>query len=225
MTKREIIYLVLERLNARSDDSNPTEELVSSLIDVKRSMILKQRFSKAQWNIPIELRQEICMDVSLYDVISGYSGAGKILKTNNAVPSAIKIKGFSGPIMIRKEDGSSIPFNLIPIERLPYIGDNRYTAMLTYATLDLDGRIILISKDEKLKFLKQIRVTDLFEKPDEAYNLECKDNNMSGIVEPWDITYPVESAMIDDIVKLVVQDLAKSLSIPEDKVNNADGGR
>ena len=140
MTKREIIYTVLEKLSVNSDDAKISEELVSSMIDTKRALLLKQRFSKASWNIPIEVRQEICMPIGLVDVIAGYSGGGKILKTTEAIPSSIKIKGWTGPLLIRKEDGSAIAINLIPIERLPYIGNNRFIAQLTYAAQDLDGK-------------------------------------------------------------------------------------
>ena len=222
MTKKEIIFTIIERLKANGDDSSITEELISSMIDNKRSLLLKQRFSKSFWNIPIEIKQEICLDLSLYNAVDGYSGAGKIIKTKDPLPSSIKIKAFNGPLLIRREDGRTIPFNLIPIERLPYIASNRYTAMLTYVALDLDGKLMLISSDDKLKFLKSIRVTDIFENPDEIYSLECKENN-SNTVEPWDIEYPVESSMVNDIVNMVVSDLAKSLNIPEDRTNNADG--
>lgn len=222
MTKREIIYLVLEKLNAHSDDSNIPEELISALIDNKRSLLLKQRFSKASWNIPISVRQEICMSLELSDVISGYSGAGKLIKTVDPLPMTIKIKGWEGPLMVRKEDGTAIHINVIPIERLPYLGNNKYTNMLTYLTLDMDNKLMLISSDDKLKFLKKIRVTHVFESPDDIFSLECKENN-SSTVEPWDLEYPIEGDMTDVIVDMVVKDLAKQL--PEDKINNATDDR
>lgn len=222
MTKREIIYLVLEQLNAHSDDSNIPEELISALIDNKRATLLKQRFGKASWNIPISVRQEICMSLELSDVVAGYSGAGKLIKTVDALPMTIKIKGWEGPLMVRKEDGSAIPINVIPIERLPYLGNNKYTNMLTYLTLDMDNKLMLISSDDKLKFLKKIRITHVFESPDEIFSLECKDND-SATTEPWDLEYPIESDMINPIVEMIMKDLTKQL--PEDKINNATDDR
>lgn len=224
MTKREIIFTVIEKIRAHSDDSSVTEEFISSMIDTKRAMLLKQQFSKAVWNIPIEIKQEICMPLELVDVIAGYSGGGKILKSSIALPRTIKIKGQEGPLLVRKEDGSALPINIIPIDRLPFLGANRYTAMLTYAALDIDGKLILISADNKLNFLKSIRVTHIFESPDNAYSLECSDNG-SDTLEPWDIDYPVEAAMIDTIVEMIMKDLTKTLSIPEDNTNNARDDR
>ena len=162
MTKREIIYRVLERVRAMSDDSDITEELISSMIDTKRAIILKQQYSKASWNIPIELQQEICISLESVDTIDGFKGAGQTIRTAESIPDPIKIKGNMGPLMVRREDGSVIPINVIPIERLPYIGNNRYTAMLTYAAMDFNRRLILVSKDNKLKFLKKLELLMYF---------------------------------------------------------------
>ena len=197
MDKRTIIYTVLEKLKIHSGDSKITPELISSMIDTKRAMLLKSRFSRNTWNIPIEIKQEVC------------------------IPGSIKIRGKDGPLMVRRQDGSSIPINIVPIERLPYIGSNKFTAMLTYACIDYDGRLILTSTSDKLKFIKEIKVTNVFENPEDVYELECRDNNDYGDVEPWDIEYPVETSMVDEIVEMIVKDLFNTIRLPEDKTNDS----
>ncbi|MCP4910149.1 MAG: hypothetical protein GY907_05525, partial [Bacteroidetes bacterium] len=59
MTKYELIYTVSEKLNILSDDSNISEELISSLLDTKRAMLLKQQYAKNSWHMPIEIKQEL----------------------------------------------------------------------------------------------------------------------------------------------------------------------
>ena len=195
LTKKEIIYTVIEKLNALSDDSNVTEELIASMIDTKRAFLLKQQFSKASWSLPIDIRQEICVDLETVDTIDGYSDAGKTIRTSIALPSRIRIKGRSGPLLVRRLDGRVIPLNVIPIERLPYIGNNKYTAQLTYAALDMDGRLLIYSNDNKFKFLSSIKITDVFESPEEIYELQC--DNDADTTEPWDMEYPLEVSMVD----------------------------
>lgn len=222
MTKREIIYTVYEKLNILSDDTHITEELVSSLIDTKRAMLLKQQYAKNAWHMPIEIKQELCLDLELVNKISDYSCAGKILSTKVVLPRSIKIKGKEGPLAVRKSDGGEISLSIVAIERVPYLFENRFTQHLTYCAVDFSGKLLLISKDDKHKFLKSIKVTDIFEQPDLAREYAC---NINTSIEAWDEDYPIEAAMADIAVDLVVKELTRSLGIPGDKVNDATDAR
>ena len=215
MTKREIIYTVFEKLHVYSDDSKLSEELVSSLIDTKRALLLKQQYAKSSWHMPMEIKQEIEMSVSLVDKVSGYASAGKILATSSILPNSIKIKGKEGPLMVRKLDNTEISITIVSIERVPYLFENRYTQHLTYCAVDQDGKLYLISKDNKLRFLKKIKVTDIFEEPDVVSNS----------VGSWDVYYPMELSMIDTVVGMIVKELSQSLAIPADEKNDADDQR
>lgn len=220
MTKRELIYAVFERLKIQSDDTDISEELISYLIDNKRAMLLKQQYAKNAWHMPIEIKQELCVGLELVDRVSGYSCAGKMLSSKIALPRSIKIKGKEGPLTVRKEDGMEIAISIVPIERIPFLFENRFTQHLTYCAVDFDHKLILISKDNKLRFLKSIKVTDIYESPDNAFNLMCNSNENTD-VDVWDRDYPVESAMSDTIIDLISRDLAKTIQIPEDRRNDA----
>jgi|TARA_R110002051_G_scaffold309599_1_gene382304 hypothetical protein len=222
MTKRELIYTVFEKLNIHSDDTRLSEELVSSLIDTKRAMLLKQQYAKNSWHMPIEIKQELCMDLESVNMVDGYSCAGKILRTKQVLPRSIKIKGKEGPLAVRKVDGLEIAASIVAIERIPFLFENKYTQHLIYCAVDFSGSLYLISKDNKLRFLKSIKVTDIFESPDDASSMQCTidDNN-----EVWDNHYPIESAMADVAIDMVVKELTRTLSIPGDNVNDASDGR
>lgn len=222
MNKRELIYTVFEKLNIHSDDTRLSEELVSSLIDTKRAMLLKQQYAKNSWHMPIDIKQEICADLSLVDRIDGYSSAGKILATNMVLPRSIKIKGKEGPLAVRKADGMEIGVSIVAIERIPFLFENKYTQHLVYCAVDFSGKLYIISKDNKLKFLKSIKITDIFESPDEARDYAC---NLDSSIDAWDDHYPIEAAMADIAIDLVVKELTRSLGIPSDNVNDATDGR
>jgi hypothetical protein len=222
MTKRELIYTVFEKLNIQSDDTNLTEELVSSLLDTKRAMLLKQQYAKNAWHMPIEIKQELCLGLSLVDKVDGYSCAGKMLATSMSLPRSIKIKGKEGPLAVRKEDGTEIAISIVAIERVPYLFENKYTQHLTYAAVDFSGKLFLISNDNKLRFLKTIKITDIFESPDVANEYTCVYDSTSDV---WDLDYPIESAMADVAIDLVVKELTRSLGIPGDNINDATDER
>ena len=222
MTKRELIYAVFERLNIQTDDTDISEELVSYLIDNKRAMLLKQQYAKNAWHMPIEIKQELSLGLNLVDAVDGYSCAGKILSTEVNLPRSIKIKGKEGPLTVRKEDGREIAINIVPIERLPFLFENKYTSHLTYCAVGFDRKLYIISQDNKHKFLKKIKVTDIFENPDEASALVCGYDSSKDV---WDQDYPVEAAMADSISDLVVKDLIRTLNIPSDDKNDATDDR
>lgn len=221
MTKNEMIYTVLEKLKIHSDDSNFSEELISSLIDSKRATLMKQQYSKNSWQIPMEVKQTLCLDLELVDRVDGYCTAGKILMTDLSLPIPIKIKGKEGPLLVRNKDMMEIPINVVSIERLPYLFNNKYTQHLIYCAKTDSGKLVLISKDDKHRFLKHIKVTDIFEDPEKARQLQC---DMDFALDDWEYEYPVEVPMIDTIIGLIVQDLVKSIQIPSDKINDAADG-
>lgn len=221
MNKKTIIYTVLEKLKIHTADSKITPELISSMIDTKRAMLIKSRFSKAAWNIPLEIKQEICMPIELVDTVENFSLAGKTIRTSEALPRSIKIRGQEGPLLVRRQDGKVVPINLIPIERLPYCLENTWTSMLTYAAVDYDNRLTLTSSDDKLKFIKEIKVTNIFESPEDVFKLECRDNNDFNSKEPWDLEYPLEASMVDEIVEMIVKDMINTIKTPEDNTNDS----
>lgn len=222
-SKREIIYTIFEKIGVISDDTKLTEELVSSLIDTKRAMLLKQQYAKNSWHMPIEIKQELCMDLELVNKVDGYSCGGKILSTKLALPNSIKIKGKEGPLAVRRSDSTVIAINIVAIERIPFLFENKFTQHLTYCAVDFSGKLYLISKDTKHKFLKSIKVTDIYEQPDTANELVCDAKDLT--TDVWDIDYPIESSMADVVVELIVADLTKSLVVPGDKNNNASDDR
>lgn len=222
MTKNEIIYTIFEKLNIQSDDSDITEELVSSLVDTKRAMFLQQRYGKSSWHMPIEVKQEICLEMSLTDKVDGYSCAGKILTSTSSIPPSIKIRGKEGPLNVRKKDGTEISMSIIPVERIPYLFNNRYTQQLTYCAVDFNNNLVIISKDNKHRFLKYVQVTDVFESPDDARDLTC---DLDSTVEAWDDEYPLEASMVDLIVTEVLKDLVRTIATPSDDVNDATDDR
>ena len=222
MTKREIIYQIFEKVTVHTGDSKISEEFVSSLIDAKRAFLIKQQYSTKHWHMPREIKQELNMQVALVDKVAGYSSAGKILTTIAPVPKSIKIKGKEGPLLLRKLDQSEIPVNIVAIERVPYLFQNKFTQHLTYCAIGLDGRILILSNDKKINFLKNVMITDVFESPEDARTFVTGSDNS---LDSWDAEYPVEVAMIDMIVQMVLKDLAVTLSIPEDKRNDSDDAR
>ena len=237
-----------KRLNINSDDTDLSEEFVSSLIDAARATLIKNTYGSKGWNLPVELKQELCIALEPAAKIDKKSFLdsscfGTVLRSSDVIPQGISLKGSDGAILkVKLYDRESIAINIIPIERLPMVGHNPYTAGMIYAAIDTDRRIYLVSGSKKHTFLEAIKVEGIYEYPEQVVPLECREyNNVykakdatgKGVApvtspipfEPWDEDYPLEASMQDSIVNIIVKDLVNSMGIPEDKINNSTDDR
>lgn len=219
MNKNELIYNVREKLKLNADDEQITDEFISHLIDVKRVKVLKQRLDSNPWRAPIEFKQELCLDLEVVDNVNGASCFGNILRTKNPLPNMIRFRGGNGGITVRRSDRTALPIDLVDLSRLPFVGTSAWTQQITFAAFDFDNRLYLVSASDKHLLMEQIQVGGIFEDVELAGDLDCESDKTC---EVWDRVYPLEVGMIDDVISMVFSDLAKTLQIPEDKINDAD---
>lgn len=222
MKLRNIVYDIRERLKLNSDDIDITDEYLIHLINVKRVFFTKQRFSKFTRNVPEEVKQVICIDLEPIETIVGQPCFGDILASTTAIPSTIEIGGRSSIIGVRFYDKLYPYLNIIPIERMPFVGYNRFLQKQIYVALDADNKLYFTSANPQHLNLKKIQVIGVFSDPEEAINSSCTSDSDNSNCDILDKEYPVENYMIHDIVNSIVKELAPTLQIPNDKVNNAD---
>jgi len=219
MTKKELIYNVREKLKLNSDDSDTSDELISHLIDLKRVKVLQQRMARGAWMVPVEIKQEVKLDLEVIDSVDGMSCFGKILRTKLAVPAMVRSKGTDAGVTVRRPDRVSILIDLIRLDRLPFAGQGRFISQLTYAAFDYDNRLYLVSNQKKHLLQESILVGGTFEDIEGADNLNP---NVDQTIDIWDRQYPLIGGLADTVIEMVVSDLGKSIPVPEDKVNDGD---
>lgn len=220
MTKLEIVYDIKEKLKIQSDDEVLTDEYFSHLIDVKRNVLIKQTFSNLSKPIPISLLTEVCLPLELVDSVQGMPLAGTVLRTKFAIPKVVNITGREDLITISSRDVFSVKFNLVQIERFPYLGNNKYLNNQIYTALNTDGKIYFYSGNEEYRFLTSVTGRGVFESPSLANKLSC-----NATCDELDNEYPIEGYMIDDIVNLIRKDLLVTLQTPKDETNDARDDR
>lgn len=224
MTKKELIYAVFDRLKISSDDTDLSKELVSFHIDAVRAQFIKNQYGNKSWDAPIEIRQEICLRLSNASSIDGVTCFGTILRTNEVIPKGISIRGLDTSLLkVRTYDRKAIAVNVVPIERLPYIGHNPYLVNMLYAAVDTDRRVYFLSNRKEHKMLEAVKVEGIFENPEEADKISC--DSVDAGCEPWDREYPMESAMQVSVIDEVVKIMAKRESLPEDNTNDGEDAR
>lgn len=218
MTYREIIYIILDQLKNTSDDSLFTEDHISFLADKYRTLLLKQRYSDIKKQIPESNYQTICLDLIKVPAIDNYSCGGYYLRSKEKIPYLMKI----GNPVVYPTDYYQGNITYISRDRMRYVGNNKYLQNIIYTSLGPDNYLYFKSSNPQFLYLEKVRMAGIFENPKQASNLQCPDAEGNTICDPFDITFPLEEALVPQLIELIVKELAGTKYMVEDKVNDAD---
>lgn len=213
MTYRELIYIIRDRLKLSSDDTYFTDEHFLFLISKYRAYMLKQSYKDVKKTIPQSNYQEICIDLQLQK--SDNPCGDDYLVSKQEIPDYIEIY----PPIINTIDGFSggnIVF--VTSDRFKYVGSNRYMRNIIYACI-YDKHIYLKSNNIQFMYLKKLRLKAIFEDIELASELTCDE---SKICELYDMKFPMEDAMVPQLVDGIFTMISNSKYSPEDTQNNAN---
>ena len=216
MTYREIVYACLDILKLTSDDSLYTEEHIIFLANKARTLLLKQRYSDIKKKIPESNYQTICLDLEKVQNIQDLSCQGSSLRTVQEVPYLMKI----GNPKVYPQNYYLGEITYISRERMRYVGHNKYLQNIIYCSLAPDNHLYFKSSNPQHIYLKKVQVTGIFEDIQNASQLECSDNN-SQCQDILDKTFPLEEALVQPLIEIVIKQLGPSVDLPQDQENNA----
>lgn len=211
--------MVLDELKLSSDDASFTEDHVAFLLSKYRAMLIKQRYSDIRRPIPDSNYQSICLDLIEVPAMSGdLCSTGYYLRSKDKIPTIMKV---SKP-QVTTVDFFSGDITYISRERMRYVGNNKYLKNVIYASLGPDNYLYLTSSNAQFLNLERIKVTGIFENPEDIKDLLCEeDNNCEVICDKMDMTFPLEESLIPQVIQLTVKELAGPSWKPEDSENNA----
>lgn len=216
-TYRELIYLVLDELKLTSDDALFNEEHVMFLLGKYRGFLLKQQYKDIKKEIPESNYQTLCLDLIQVPAITGEPcEGGTYLRSKEKIP-------FLMPIVtprVYPEDYYQGDITYVSRERMKYVGYNKWLSNIIYASIGPDNYLYFKSFNPQYLYLEKARLTGIFEEPEKAAELEC--NRDESTCDPMDMKFPLEEALIPQVVELVVKELSRPEYLPEDKQNNAN---
>lgn len=221
MKTAELVYTINDELKLLSDDNTFTEEQILYLCNNYRAYLIKtdnlnkKLLSTLGFDSP--LYQEIC--VNLEEVSPSNSGSyscdgGTVLKSTNPLPDTL-----TDITVDINNYFHSTRLIYVPASRLKYIGCNKWTKNLIYASVLPNKYLYLKSSNPNFKFLEQVKVNSIFNDPSKALEYSCDSENKSCNILEAD--YPIESYMAPAIISYVVQELSASIYRPADIKNDA----
>ena len=218
-TYKELIYMCLDELKLYSDDASYTEEHIMFLLGKYRTFLIKQRYSDVKKQIPESNYQIICLDLIEVPAISGEPcEGGSYLRSKEKIPFLMKI----GNPRVYPIDYYQGEITYVSRDRMRYVGYNKYLQNIIYASLGPDNYLYFKSFNPQFLYLEKIRMTGIFEDTLAASELQCPDENGNIVCDVLDREFPIENALIPQLIQLVVEELTKAEYKPEDKENNSD---
>lgn len=223
MTYKEIVFICKDLLKIITDDASFEDEHVIFLAGKFRSLLLKKYYDTPKKPAPDAAYQTICLDLKLGDTFN-ICNRHEYLKSVQALPYTMPIGG----VRVYPIDFTYTNINYVTSSRFPYVGINDYTKNMLYTTIGPDNHLYLRSGNPQFKYLKKVKVTAIFENVDskETIKLLCKENKPCDELnnECDDIMeqrFPIEEALIPELIELIVKELMTGLYHPADLKNNA----
>ena len=215
-TYRELVYLILDELKGISDDFSYTQDHIMFLLDKYRGFILKQRYSDIRKVIPESNYQTICLDLIEVPSISyEVCGNSNYLRSKEKIPYLMNI----GTPRVYPIDYYSGEITLISRDRMRYVGYNKYLQNIIYCSINPDNYLYFKSPNPQFLYLKKVRFTGVFQNTLDAAKLSCDNNETCNTI---DKQFPLEEALIPQVVELIVKELSAAIYKPNDNHNNAD---
>lgn len=220
-TYRELTNMVLDELKIISDDSHFQEEHVIFLLDKYRSLILKQKYEKEKQEMPESNYQTICLDLEKIPSYDGDVCGGRgYLRSKQKIPTLMYMTQpkvgttdyFSGNIEYTNRD------------RFKYTGNNKYLQNIIYSTIGPGDKLYVKSSNPQAYYLDKVTLTGIFEDSSKAAELACeKDGDEDGSAcDVLDKSFPLEEALIPNLIQAVVKELGAAQYNAEDDKNNAN---
>lgn len=218
-TYREAIYMCNDLLKGMSDSFTYTEEHIAYLLDKFRALLLKQRYGNdPKKHVPYSNYQ------TLEVTFNNSTEVKPTIKSDNQIPYMLQI-GIPR-IITPDNDYYEYRFEFTSRERLPFVGNNRFTSRINYCAISEDNYVLYKTRPEQWVNIDGIKVTPskfaivgIFENPREVLD-EVSFKEGTNYTHEWDRNIPIEESLITTLIEMVVKELAGSVYRPNDDVNN-----
>lgn len=206
-TYRELVYMVLDELKAKSDDFYYTEDHIIFLLEKYRAFLLKQKYRTP--------KSVVLNSNYMYIKFKDCPVKNNIIKTEFNY-EIIPISNPKGIIYIPSIDTEYILQYCIE-DRRHFLRQSQFLKNINYFYF-FDNTLIL---DINEKFFKKLLGTEIdvnikavFESPSKVYQ------SLDVSTDILEKVFPLEESLISPLLEMVVKDLTSAMFKPEDDVNN-----
>lgn len=214
---REIVFAVLDEIKSLNGDSTITEEYVIFLANQYRLFLIKQqKLKEGEVSLSSSNEQTICIDLEPVDAIPGLEYCNDTyLRSIQEIPDVLT----EDSIKIGLSDLFNIRTAFVSKERFKYVGHNKYLRNILYCTLGPDNHVYFNSVNPQFRYLKKATLTGIFEDAAKAAELYCDESEAK--CDILDATFPLDAALIPQMIELLVKELTGMNYRPKDSYNSS----
>jgi hypothetical protein len=219
-TIKEIVYDLknIIRGGLQSDDEMISDRQIEFQVNSLRAQYIRQDVNKRR-SISDNIKQVIhCLEVETVPAYTcGLPDSCIIVRSKEKIPNAIETSHQDLITVIGPTGILSTNFHMIPYNRAPWAGNNRYTKRMTFAFL-LDSFVYVLGPEAEM--LEKIKVEGVWQTPRdiEKYTMEDGTSSYDAEIEE----YPLSTSMLDLIKQsMITTNLQPLIQMPTDNTNNA----
>lgn len=214
-TQRELIYTTksLLRSGLITDDDKISDRQVAFIHDNIRANLLRRQYDRGQSLSDTHIQNIQCLEVEEVDTSfdPSFNLDCKVFRTSVQIPRVIEAKEKDLLTKISPSEFGTLNYELIPYARVPYA---RHTKFKRPFAVLYNQYIYLIDAP----YTEKINVSGVFEQPNDLSDFtDCSGSNCFD----WDSPYPLSSHLIDDLIKLSIEELTIMLKVGQDRTNDA----
>jgi len=217
---KEIVYDIknIIRGGIQSDDEIISDRQIEFQVHTLRAQFIRQDINKRR-SVSDNIKQLIsCLEVGpVKGSTCGLSDDIMIVRSKKKIPSSVETAHQNLVTAIGPTGILSANFHMIPYNRAPWAGNNRYTKNMTFAFL-LDGFVYILGPEAEL--LEQVKVEGVWQDPTMIQEYIKTDGSSCYDVDKDE--YPLSTSMLDLIKQsMLAQNLQPMIQMPTDSSNNA----
>lgn len=223
MLVKELVFSILDlcKLNG-SDDSYFTPEHVIFFCKKYRSFLIKKEQEKERSSTDVASEfetQQICLNLEQTAAIDGSPCTGDFyLRSKEKIPNILE--GNQPRVYpIDYFQGTNISY--VSRDRMRFVGTNPYLQNIVYVSLGPDMYLYLKSSNPQFKYLRQLRMSAVFEDFDLATEYLCDGDGNSMACDILDAEFPIRDYLVPALIELVVKELSGAEYKPVDEKNDA----
>lgn len=206
-TYKELVYMVLDELKAKSDDFYYTEDHIIFLLEKYRAFLLKQKYRTP--------KSVVLNSNYSYIELPQIQNQSRPINTNfscNSLPIA-----FPKLTITSNKTDKEVIFNYCTEDRRLFLRQSNYLKNMNYFYF-LNNRLFLdfginLFNDENFKEFK-VFLKIILESPSRVYQ------SLNPNADILDMVFPLEESLISPLLEMVVKDLTSAMFKPEDDINN-----
>ena len=230
MTYEEAVYLVMDLLHLMSDDAGYTEQHIIFLLNKYRIFLLKNadKENPVNSNISDSAYQTVELDLNLVSSADGISCVSSYMTTDPyyiwrstekvptlssvGTPKVYYIKDTPlEPIKTPLDDFYQVEMPYISMDRMKYVGQNRWLKRFLYCSVGPDGYLYAKSTEYYPDPLHVV-FKGIFEDPEDVF-----DDSVDIMTQEL----PIDESLIPQLIDYIVKLIAAAEYRPDDPYNNA----